>query len=137
MTYSSLKFHYKKKAFRWQFFTIKVGYICQGMLLFIYVIYASVKKSLKLSWHLHMLRLFLFLPMMESLLVWHMSIFFHFCQGWIQHMSRFLNLMLRLTCSSIKVATTNVKDKYNMSRFLAIAMSMLGIGHCQGCLWQI
>ena len=121
--------HYKKKVFRWLFFTIMIGYICQGMLLFIYVIYASVKKSLKLSWHLHMLRLFLFLPMMKSLLVWHMSIFFHFCQGWIQHMSRFLDLMSRLTCSSVKVATTNVKDKYNMSRFLAIAMSMLGIGH--------
>ena len=67
--------HYKKKVFRWQFFTIKVGYICQGMLLFIYVIYASVKKSLNLPWHLHMSMLFLFLPMIESLLVWHMSMF--------------------------------------------------------------
>ena len=48
-------------------------------------------------------------------------------------MSRFIDLMSMLTCSSIKVATTNVKDKYNMSRFLAIAMSMLGIGH----LWRL
>ena len=43
-------------------------------------------------------------------------------------MSRFLDLMLMLTCFSVKVATTNVKDKYNMSRLLAIAMSMLGLG---------
>ena len=43
-------------------------------------------------------------------------------------MSRFLNLMSRLTCSSVKVAITNVKNKYNMSRLLAIAMSMLGLG---------
>ena len=42
-------------------------------------------------------------------------------------MSRFFDLMSMLTCFSIKVATTNVKN--NMSRFLAIAMSMLGIGH--------
>ena len=35
-------------------------------------------------------------------------------------MSRFVYLMSMLTCSSVKVATTNVKDKYNMSMFLAI-----------------
>ena len=44
-------------------------------------------------------------------------------------MSRFFNHMSMLACPSVKVATINVKDKYNMSRFLAIAMSMLGIGH--------
>ena len=35
-------------------------------------------------------------------------------------MSRFFDLMLMLTCFSVKFAATNVKDKYNMSRFLAI-----------------
>ena len=119
--------HYKKKVFRWQLFTIKVGYICQGMLLFIYVIYASVKKNLKLSWHLHMSRLFLFLPMVESLLVWHMSMFLSLLS---RLDSTYVKIFLSmLTCSSVKVATPNVKDKYNMSRFLVIAMSMLGIGH--------
>ena len=68
-------YHYKKKVFRWQFFTIKVVYIYQGMLLFIYVIYASVKKSLNLPWRLHMSRFFIFLPMIKSLLLWHMSMF--------------------------------------------------------------
>ena len=86
---TSITIHYKKKAFRWQFFTIKVGYICQGMLLFIYVIYASVKKSLNLPWHLHMSRLFLFLPMIESLLVWHMSMF--------------LSLLSRLDSTYVKI----------------------------------
>ena len=42
-------------------------------------------------------------------------------------MSRFFDLMLMLTCFSIKVATTNVKDKYNMSRFVAIAD--VNVGH--------
>ena len=41
-------------------------------------------------------------------------------------MLRFFDLMSMLTCSSIKVATTNVKDKYNMSRFLA---SNVNVGH--------
>ena len=45
--------HYKKKSLRWQFFTINVRYIYEGRLLFIYVIYASVKKSLKVTWHVY------------------------------------------------------------------------------------
>ena len=42
-------------------------------------------------------------------------------------MSRFLDLMLMLTCFSVKVATKNVKDKYNMSMFLAI--TNVNVGH--------
>ena len=42
-------------------------------------------------------------------------------------MSRFFDLMLMLTCFSVKVAATNVKDKYNMSRFVAIAD--VNVGH--------
>ena len=34
---------------------------------------------------------------------------FHFCQGWIQHMSRFLDIMSMLTYSSVQVATMNVR----------------------------
>ena len=41
-------------------------------------------------------------------------------------MSRFFNHMSMLTCSSVKVATINVKDKYNMSRFLT---SNVNVGH--------
>ena len=42
-------------------------------------------------------------------------------------MSRFFDLMLMLTRFSIKVAATNVKDKYNMLRFLASAD--VNVGH--------
>ena len=42
-------------------------------------------------------------------------------------MSRFFDLMLMLTCFYVKVATTNVKDKYNMSMFLAI--TDVNVGH--------
>ena len=42
-------------------------------------------------------------------------------------MSRFFYLMLMLTCFSVKFVATNVKDKYNMSRFVAIAD--VNVGH--------
>lgn len=45
--------YYKKKGFHWLFLTIKVGHICKGKTLFIYVIYVRVKKSLKLIWHIY------------------------------------------------------------------------------------
>ena len=42
-------------------------------------------------------------------------------------MSRLFDIVAMLTCSSVKVATTNVLVEFDMSRFLAIAD--VNVGH--------
>ena len=69
------KLHYKKKRLSLIVFHNQGRVYLSRYLTNEYVIYASVKKSLKLLWHLHISRLFLFLLMIKSLLVWHISMF--------------------------------------------------------------
>ena len=77
--------------------------------IFIYLIYVTIKKSLKVDWHIHMLKLSLFLPIIQNLVyITYVKILFTFIkveskfyQSWIKQTWRLIHLISRLTYASI------------------------------------
>lgn len=77
--------------------------------IFIYLSYVTIKKSLKVDWHIHMLKLSLFLPSIQNFVyITYVKILFTFikveskiCQSWIKQTWRLIYLISRLTYASI------------------------------------